>query len=184
LVWVDPHAHTHEVRRLLATWVAAGLVGGSGIAAAAPPTRDPDSRDHGEFWSEVVAPNHDQVGAIKSQLRDALAVIASDWNPEHRERVIADATRAARHARSLDPGDVEVVFYLGALADEGGRTTDAVRLLTEVSQRAPRGAVRGDALVRLGKIALRRGRPGDAIAPLRQAMGERPERRTTTIAAV
>lgn len=165
-----------------AVWALGLAVGPQGATAA--PRRDPDARDHGEFWSEVVSPNRDQVAAIKEQLRDALAIIPNDWNPEHRERVVAEATRLARHARSLDGGDVEVIYYLGALADEGGHTTDAVRFLTEASQRAARGPARSDALVRLGKIALRRGRPSDAIVPLRQALGERSDRRTTTIAAV
>jgi tetratricopeptide (TPR) repeat protein len=177
----DPGAHTHEVVRALVSVVAFGLA----IApAAAAPHRDPDARDHGEFWGEVVSPNRDQVTAIKQQLREGLAVISADWNPEHRKRVIADATRMARHARSLDPGDVEVIYFLGALADEDGRSADAVRFLTEASQRAARGPARSDALVRLGKLALRRGRPADAILPLRQALGERSDRRTTTIAAV
>ncbi|HUQ01889.1 MAG TPA: hypothetical protein VM261_05300 [Kofleriaceae bacterium] len=169
--------------RALVSVVALGLAIAP-TAATGAPRRDPDVRDHGEFWGEVVSPNHDQVRAIKQQLRDALAVISADWNPEHRERVIADATRVARHARSLDPGDVEVVYFLGALADEGGRSADAVRFLTEASQRAARGPARSDALVRLGKLAMRRGRPADAIVPLRQALGERADRRTTTIAAV
>lgn len=170
------------VASALAAW-ALGFAVGPGLAAAGP-QRDPDVRDHGDFWSEVVSPNHDQVAAIKNQLRDGLAIIATDWNPEHRDRVIADATGLARHARSLDPGDVELVYFLGALADDGGRTTEAVRYLTEASHRLARGPTRSDALIRLGKIALRRGRPSDAIVPLRQAMSERPERRSSTIAAV
>ncbi len=152
--------------------------------ASGAPARDPDARDHGEFWAEVVSPHRDQVSAIKAQLREALAIITTDWNPEHRERVIQDATRMARHARSLDPGDLDVLYYLGALADDGGRVLEATRLLTELVQRAPRGSTRNEALLRLGKIALRQGRPAAAIAPLRQALGERGGRRSSSIAAV
>ncbi len=191
LVPPDPRAHTHLVSRVLASLapvalgalVALGAHGALAPAAAAP-VRDPDARDHGDFWAEVVSPNRDQVTAIKAQLREALAVIATDWNPEHRQRVIADAMGMARHARALDPGDIEVVYFLGAIADDGGRSLEAARLLTQVTLEAPRGAVRNDALVRLGKIALRRGKPAEAIAPLRQALGERVDRRTSTIAAV
>ncbi len=186
----DRGAHTHGVVRALASAVAVsaaalalGLAAAPGPAAGAP-QRDPDVRDHGEFWGEVVSPHRDEVSAIKLQLKDALAIVAADWNPDHRARVLAEATRMARHARSLDPGDLEVVYYLGALADEAGRTPEAVRFLTEASQRAPRGAARSDALVRLGKLALRRGRPADAIAPLRLVLSERPDRRTQTIASV
>ncbi|MBZ0236192.1 MAG: hypothetical protein K8M05_27950, partial [Deltaproteobacteria bacterium] len=139
---------------LAAALVAVGALGIAALPgrALAGPHRDPDVHDHGEFWGEVVSPHRDQVQAIKRELRDALAIIAADWSPDHRLRVLAEATRIARHARSLDPGDVEVVYFLGALADEGGKTSDAVRFLTEASQRAPRGPARIDALVRLGKL--------------------------------
>jgi tetratricopeptide (TPR) repeat protein len=152
--------------------------------AQAGPARDPDARDHGDFWAEVVSPNHDQVGAIKARMREALAIIATDWSPEHRERVIAEAMRLARHARTLDPGDLEVVYFLGALADESGHADEAARLLAAHARRAPRGPARSDALVRLGKLALRRGAPDEAIAPLRQALGERGDRRATAVASV
>jgi tetratricopeptide (TPR) repeat protein len=183
----DPDEHTDEVVRRCASLAAVLVVGGLAIGpghAGAAPKRDGDAHDHGEFWSDVVSPHHDEVSAIKVQLRDALAVIAADWSPEHRERVLTDATRLARHARQLDGGDVEVIYYLGALADEGGRSIEAMRALSEASQRLPRGAVRSDALLRLGKIALRRGKPTEAIVPLRQALGERADRRSTTVAAV
>jgi tetratricopeptide (TPR) repeat protein len=157
-------------------------------ATAAPgagrPARDPDARDHGDFWAEVVAPNRDQLVAIKAQLREALSIAQTDWNPEHRDGLLREASRLARHGRTLDAGDLELVFYLGALADDAGRSLEAQRLLTEFARTAARGPMRGEALLRLGKLALRQGAPADAISPLRAAFAERGDRRLTTLAAV
>jgi tetratricopeptide (TPR) repeat protein len=147
-------------------------------------TRDPDARDHGDFWAEVVSPNHDELLAIKQQLREALSIAAVDWNPDHRAALLREATRLARHGQRLDPGDPELTFYLGALADDAGRTLEARRLLGELTRGATRGPLRGDALVRLAKLALRQGAAAEALAPLRQAVAERADRRMTVIATV
>lgn len=164
--------------------MAAGLVALTLATAAAAAPRDPDRRDRGEFWAEVVSPHRAQVGAIKLALRDALGVLTSDWSPEQRERVVAEATRLARHARTLAPDDPELGYYLGALADEAGLAGEAARRLAEFAARAPRGPARTDALLRLGRLALRRGEPAAALGPLRQALGERADRRSSSVAAV
>ncbi|MBE7454934.1 MAG: hypothetical protein HS111_40505, partial [Kofleriaceae bacterium] len=164
--------------------MAAGLVALTLATAAAAAPRDPDRRDRGEFWAEVVSPHRAQVGAIKRALRDALGVLTSDWSPEQRERVVVEATRLARHARTLAPDDPELGYYLGALADEAGLADEAARRLAEFAARAPRGPTRTDALLRLGRLALRRGEPAAALGPLRQALGERADRRSSTVAAV
>jgi hypothetical protein len=165
--------------------VAAPALAQPGPAARdALDTRDPDARDHGDFWAEVVAPNHDELVAIKAELRSALGYAANAWNPEHRAAMLREATRLARHGQRLDPGDPEVTFYLGALADDAGRTLEAQRLLTELVSGPTRGPLRAEALVRLGKLALRRGAAADAISPLRQAVAERADRRMTVIATV
>ncbi|HVK73814.1 MAG TPA: tetratricopeptide repeat protein [Kofleriaceae bacterium] len=164
------------------------FVAGLGLAAvltthvAAEP--DPDARDRGDFWREVVSPHHDEVTALKAQLRDALAAIISDGNPEHRAGLVLEATRMARYARQLDPGDVELLYYLAALADEGGHSAAAQRQLVDYVSRTPRPSMRLDALVRLGKIALRQRRPELAIGALRQALAERGDRRSTAAAAI
>lgn len=160
----------------------AGLAGHAPAAAAPGP--DPDARDHGDFWAEVVSPNHDELLGIKAQLRDALSIAAGDWNPDHRAALLREATRLARHARTLDPDDAELVFYLGALADDAGSAVLAQRMLTQFTAGATRGPLRGEALLRLGRLALRQGSPAHAIGPLRQAVAERADRRVTTIATV
>ncbi len=180
LVHPPPTTHTGLVRAALLLALA-GLAGHAASATAGP---DPDARDHGDFWAEVVSPNHDELLGIKAQLRDALSIAAGDWNPEHRAALLREATRLARHARTLDPADAELVFYLGAIADDAGRAVEAQRLLTQFTSGASRGPLRGEALLRLGKLALRQGSPAHAIAPLRQAVAERADRRVTTIAAV
>ena len=112
----DPDEHTDQVARAVASLVAFGLAIGPSLAGAGP-KRDGDSRDHGEFWSEVVSPHHDEVNAIKVQLRYALAVIAADWSPEHRERVIADATRTpweTENARLEGPGGLQLTLFSDA----------------------------------------------------------------------
>lgn len=152
--------------------------------AAAAPARDPDARDHGEFWAEVVSPHRDQLDAIKTELRQALSIALTDWSPEHRDGLLREATRLARRGRALDPSDLEIVYYLGAIADDAGRATEAQRLLGDFARSAPPGQMRGDAFLRLGRSALRRGAPTDAIAPLRGALAERGDRRITTTAAV
>ena len=192
---VPPSAtsHTDQVTRppgLAATAAALAVALCVAPAAAAPgdaptaPTRDPDARDHGEFWAEVVSPHRDQLTAIKAELRQALSIATTDWSPEHRDGLLREATRLARRGRALDPSDQEIVYYLGAIADDAGRAAEAQRLLRDFARTGPPGAMRGDALLRLGRSALRRGAPTEAIAPLRGALAERGDRRITTIAAV
>ncbi len=131
-----------------------------------------------------MSPHHEEVAALKLQLRDAIAAVAVDANADHRAGIVREAHRVVRYARHLDPGDLELLYDEGALADEGGQAIAAQRLLTEYVSRTPRAGLRVEALVRLGAIALRQGRPELAIGPLRQAVAERGERRAAAAATV
>ncbi len=167
-----------------ASRTALAAVGVALIASSARAAPDPDARDHGDFWGEVVSPHRDEIAAIKLHLRDALAAIPADWSADHRAGMVAEALRLTGYARRLDPGDLDLLYYQGALADEGGQAALAQRLLGEYVARTPRQGQRVEALVRLGKIALRQRRPELAIGPLRQAVAEPAERRTTSAARI
>jgi hypothetical protein len=168
--------------------LAALLIALASLPAAAdmmpaPPPRAPEPAD---FWAKVLHPHAREVGETLQQLEIALRQLDDPYGATDRSRVelVRNGVRMARYARTLDPGDPDVVYFGGAFADAAGRALEAERLLSLYLRTAPAGARRADALVRIGRIALRQGRAAAAVDLLRQAAAQLSDRFTMVRARV
>lgn len=134
---------------------------------------DPD-----DFWREVVHPHADEVLELQRSLAVTLRSLDDQDGYGNRSELVQSGLRMARYARLLDPGDLDALYYAGAFADEAGRATEAERVLDGYLARAPAGPLRADALLRIGRIALRQHRTTEAINALRRALAQPAERPT------
>jgi tetratricopeptide (TPR) repeat protein len=162
---------------LTAALVAAPLGVARAYRIASPPPPPPPPAD---FWSEALHPNSQRVAELVMQLEAMLRQLDDPYGATDRTRIemVREGNRLARQARQLDPDDLDALYFSGAFADAAGRALDAERVLTEYTRRAALEARRADALVRLGRIALRQGRVDEAVAQLRQASAQFSDRFT------
>jgi tetratricopeptide (TPR) repeat protein len=121
------------------------------------------------FWSNVVSPHAARVSAIT---REAAALIDEALDPAYggdRRTPLLDAHRRLIRARELSPDDPALLAQLGRVADELGRTREAIAIL-EHCIRVAGAEVAGAAVTgRLGAIYLRIGERDAAIRWLRKA---------------
>lgn len=159
-------------------WVVLGIVLLPLASDAKPvdpqPARDPS---FSRFWSEVVEPNGKQVQAILDKVEkllqqpDAALQSDTDWAVDQRQRYYHDALALLQEASRLSPHNTEVLAQIGRVADELGKTREAITAL-EASVRIT-GPEDASARVtgRLGAIHLRLGKLDAAIRWLRLAQG-------------
>lgn len=169
--------------RLAALVIALASVPAAADMMPAPPPPPPDPAD---FWARVLHPHAREVGETLQQLEIALRQLDDPYGATDRSRVelVRSGVRLARYARTLDPGEPDVVYFAGAFADAAGRALEAERLLAQYLKSAPAGARRADALVRIGRIALRQGRAPAAVDLLRQAAAQVSDRFTMVRARI
>jgi tetratricopeptide (TPR) repeat protein len=141
----------------------------------APPP--PPDLDKGNFWRDMIAPHQAEVAAILFKARNALSqadsALASDYDPAGQERLrfYREVLGALKHARRLQPDNVDVLRLLAQTADELGQTRQAIEALqaaidiTGITKAPP------DVTGRLGIIYFRLGQLDDAIRYLRLAQG-------------
>jgi len=169
--------HTSSVR--LAIFVPLAI---AATAQAHPPRHDPSpvpihTHERGDFWRDAVEPHADEVRRIVERARvtiqQADASLTGDYDPsgEQRAKFYGDAYGMLRYAHKLAPDSVEVLFLLGATADELGKTRQAKDALEDAVRIAGAERAGADVTGRLGAIYLRLGRLDDAIHYLRIAQG-------------
>ncbi|MBK9031391.1 MAG: hypothetical protein IPL61_08645 [Myxococcales bacterium] len=162
------------------------------LASVAPARADrmidvpPRPAEPTDFWGRVLHPHAAQVAELVQQLSMTLRQLDDPYGAADRSRIemVRTGVRLARYARTLDPNDDDVTYYAGAFADAAGRALEAERLLTIYLRAAPAGAQRADALVRIGRIALRQGRTDLAVDRLRQASAQVADRFTIVRARI
>lgn len=167
--------HTRRVRRLvlMATLLLARQAHAD-VIMAPPPPPDPE---HGNFWSDLIAPHQAEVAAIVFKARNALgqadSALASDYDPNGQERLrfYREVLGALRYARRLQPDNVEVLRLYAQTADELGQTRQAIEALQAAIDVTGATKAPSDLLGRLGMIYLRLGKLDDAIRYLRLAQG-------------
>ena len=155
---------------------AIALVGLAAATAEARPivrhartAPDPDRT----FWRELVEPHAVVVRNIISTARQILSqsdsLLMGDYEHQPIDRHLADVYTHLRYARELAPENLEVLALLGQVADELGKTTQAIDALEAAV--ALVGADRASLAItgELGAIYLRLGRYDDAIRYLRLA---------------
>jgi len=154
-----------------------GLVAVSS-AAAANPLRPPDSAST-TFWEEMVDPHSGDVELVSGKIQQILDVVSAlesqqaDIDGRMRDRLFDDARTMARYLRKLAPANPEVLRLVGIVADESGRTQDALEALTAYLALASDSPATSpssvsDATLRLGRISLRMGKHDDALRRFRQ----------------
>jgi tetratricopeptide (TPR) repeat protein len=141
-----------------------------------PIRRAPDP-DRGNFWRDMLWPHKDEVDMILVKVRQLLASMEQgqyyDYDPKGTERVrfFREAYGPLKHARKLAPDNVEVLRLLGQVADEHGKTREAIEALQTAIDLVGPDKVGADVTGRLGIIYLRLGKLDDAIRYLRTAQG-------------
>ena len=148
----------------------------AGEAKPVDPSRPPRGPSYSRFWSEVVEPNGMQVAAILDKVEkllqqpDAALQSDTDWAVDQRSRYFEDAFGQLQAARALSPNNADVLAQLGRVADELGKTREAIEAL-EASLRITGPENVSKVTGRLGAIYLRLGKLDPAIRWLRLAQG-------------
>lgn len=157
---------------------------GAARADRMPPPHVIAPSPNDDFWRDVVHPHANEVGELQRNLAVTLRSLDDPYGEGNRGQAVMSGLRMARYARQLDPGDLDARYYAGAFADEAGRAVEAERVLDDYLARAPAGVLRADALLRIGRIALRQHRTTDAITALRRSIAQTSERATSIKAHV
>ena len=148
----------------------------AGEAKPAEPSQPPRDPSYSRFWSEVVDPNGKEVTAILDKVEkvlqqpDAALQSDTDWAVDQRQRYFDDAHALLVQARRLSPNNADVLAQLGRVADDLGKTREAIEAL-EASIRISGPENASKVTGRLGAIYLRLGKLDPAIRWLRLAQG-------------
>ena len=135
-----------------------------------------DPENNGDFWREVAEPHADEVSGIVQRMDVTLQQLDlgyygyGDVDPtgENRARMLQGFYGQLRYARKLSPDNVNVLVHLGRVADDLGKTKQALEVLTAARGFAtPEETPEIDS--RLGAIYLRMGDLDAAIRYLRLA---------------
>jgi tetratricopeptide (TPR) repeat protein len=141
-----------------------------------PPTQAPDP-DRGNFWRDMLWPHKDEVEQILVKVRIAVMNadmgISGDYDPTGLERMrfYREIYGPLRYARRLAPQNIEVLRLLGLVADEQGKTREAIEALQAAIALVGPDKAGPEITGRLGIINLRLGKVDDAIRYLRAAQG-------------
>jgi tetratricopeptide (TPR) repeat protein len=151
------------------------------VATATADAKPPPPRSHAapdidrSVWRDLVEPHAHEVRAILATARQILSqsesLMMGDYDRQQIDRYLVDVYTHLRYAHKLAPENVEVLGLLGQVADELGKTRQAIDALE--SAIALVGADRANVAMtgRLGAIYLRLGRVDDALRYLRLAQG-------------
>jgi tetratricopeptide (TPR) repeat protein len=162
------------VRRTIVPGVLAALALSTQVAAARP--HDPPTTDDGDFWRDIIEPHATQVASLVTRARRAMTKAAAS-SPEadgyfaQRAKCLDDAYSMLRYARTLAPENPDVLHWLGIVADELGKTREALDALTASVKATGVDRATADVTGRLGMIYLRLGQLDDAVRWLNHAQG-------------
>jgi tetratricopeptide (TPR) repeat protein len=156
------------------------------VLAAAALVAGPVRADDHDFWADVVDPHGDEVRMIVEKAtraeKQAESFASYDGDPTGlmRARLLDDAYGMLRYARRLAPHNPAVLLALGEIADDDGRSLQALEALHAYLAEVDRPDA--DAYARLGRIHLLLGHYGRAVHDLREALaGHPPADGTTTV---
>jgi tetratricopeptide (TPR) repeat protein len=139
------------------------------LAAGRAEARPAD--DTTDVWREMLEPHGREVRALVARARLALGKPGDDDDNPADQRGARSAYQTLRHARTLAPDDPDVLGLLGQVADDLGKTPQALEAL-EACVRITGPERAGPAVTgRLGAIYVRLGKLDDAIRWLRHAQG-------------
>ena len=156
-------------------WIVVLSVAASHAEAKPGPSTAPEDPAAGEFWREVIEPHGAAVASIVARARRTLGKVSEsadgDWPIDRRQRYFSDAYGMLRYARKLSPENTDVLSLFGYVADELGKTRQALDALLACVRLVGPERAGPQVTGRLGTIYLRLGRLDDAIRWLRYAQG-------------
>ena len=164
-------------RRGLIASILLGLAGPAGAEVIDTPPAPAADPDRGNFWRDMISPHKDELDMIVLKARQAIntadMALYSDYDPTglERARFYREVFGMLRYARKLGPDNLEVLKLLGQVADEIGKTREAMDALQAAIDVAGMEKAGIDATGRLGIIYLRLGKHDDAIRLLRAGQG-------------
>ncbi len=172
-------AYFENVRRvaIALSLLVAGVAEQAGAEVIDMPSQPTPDPDRGNFWRDMLWPHKDEVDMILVKVRQLMQNtdmgLYADYDPTGTERVrfFRSAYGPLKHARKLAPDNLEVLRLLGHVADEQGKTREAIEALQAAIDIAGPDKVGADVTGRLGVIYLRLGKLDDAIRYLRTAQG-------------
>lgn len=141
-----------------------------------PMVQAPDP-DRGNFWRDMLWPHKDEVDLIIVKVRQAIATadqgLYADYDPTGVERLrfFRESYGPLTYARGLAPDNLDVLRLLGQVADESGKTREAIEALQAAIDLVGPDKAGPEVTGRLGIIYLRLGKLDDAIRYLRSAQG-------------
>jgi tetratricopeptide (TPR) repeat protein len=145
----------------------------AGHAAAQPVAHAEDTAD--DFWLDVIEPHGAAVAAIVTRVRNALEQVGeaprTSGSLERRGRMFGHIYGLLRHAHKLSPENTDVLGLIGLVADELGKTPQALEALEACARLQGPEDTGSDVAGRLGMIYLRLGQLDHAIRWLRYAQG-------------
>jgi tetratricopeptide (TPR) repeat protein len=158
----------------LSLLVAAAPANTEVIDMPAQPRVDPD---RGNFWRNILWPHKDEVDQILNKARLAISNadlgLYVEYDPSGTERVrfFREAFGPLRYAHKLAPDNIDVLRMLGHVADEHGRTREAIDALAAAIALVGMEKAGLEITGRLGIIYARMGRADQALRYLRAAEG-------------
>lgn len=141
------------------------------------PVQPPVDPDRGNFWRDLLWPHKDEVDLLVFKARQAIQNadlgLYTDYDPTGTERLrFFRATYGPlRHARSLAPDNIEVLRLFAQVADEQGKTREAIDALKTAIAIVGADKAGAEVTGRLGIILLRLGETDEALRYLRLAQG-------------
>ena len=151
--------------------------GRAGAEVIDMPSQPPADPDRGNFWRDMLYPHKEEVDQILFKVRQAIQNadmgLYADYDPTGTERVrFYKATFGPlKYARKLAPDNLEVLRLLGQVADEQGKTREALDALHAAVDLVGAEKAGIDITGRLGIIYLRLGKLDEAIRYLRTVQG-------------
>jgi tetratricopeptide (TPR) repeat protein len=142
-----------------------------------PPQQPRADPDRGNFWRNMLWPHKDEVDQILGKARLAISNadlgLYAEYDPSGTERVrfFREAFWPLRYARTLAPDHIDVLRMLGHVADEHGRTREAIDALRTAIELVGIDKAGPEITGRLGIIYARMGKVDEALRYLRAAEG-------------
>ncbi len=143
------------------------------LADARPRRHRPTPLPAPDLWQRAIDPGGEVAHALVEKAREAInrpeRGMEAEWAVDQRTGFYRDAYNILREARRLSPRNVEVLSLYGQVADELGKTREAIEALEAVVQLEGPDKSSADVTGRLGALELRLGNTDAAIRWLRYA---------------
>ena len=156
--------------------IALSLLSGTAASRPARSTDDPPPVVESDFWRDLLEPHADVVDAMLARAQRVL-----DTEPAHeapadlarQQRRLDDAYGMLCRARALSPEHPDVLRLLGIVADQLGKTGEALDAFEHAARLDTPDRINPDVADRLGVLYMKLGKLDDAVRWLHRAQASR-----------